>query len=85
MMYVEDRIEIKANGLGVIAVHFCFQLNEDMINACLIFLLLLVVNFYFELSFRKAKSPLSATLWVESNPNSFVYCLLHRHLLPGAM
>ena len=37
---------MNAKGLGVIAVHFCFQLNEDMImrlNACLIFLLLYFV------------------------------------------
>ena len=29
---VEERIEMRAKGLGVMAVHFCFQLNEDMIR-----------------------------------------------------
>ena len=29
---VDERIEMRAKGLGVMAVHFCFQLNEDMIR-----------------------------------------------------
>ena len=59
---------MKAKGLGMIAVHFCFQLNEDMIMRAVVFC--------FEALLSKIqKAACDTTLWVdryESNPNSFV-------------
>ena len=68
---------MKAKGLGMIAVHFCFQLNEVMImrlNACLIFLLLYFVVFCFEALLSKIQKAARHNVMgrYESNPNSFV-------------
>ena len=51
---------MKAKGLGVIAVHFCFQLNEVMIMRAVVFC--------FEALLSKIqKAACDTTLWVDTN------------------